>query len=68
LINHKTGPEFPWGTLAVNVLGCFVLGLLEGAVPQDDFLMLVLGKGLLAGFTIFSTLVKASCYRHRRTT
>jgi fluoride exporter len=41
----------------VNLLGCFVLGLLEGAVPQDDFLLLVLGKGLLAGFTIFSMLM-----------
>jgi CrcB protein len=56
-INHKLGPEFPWGTLAVNALGCFVLGLLEGAAPNDDLLLLVLGKGLLAGFTTFSTLM-----------
>ena len=44
-INHKLGPEFPWGTLAVNVVGCFVLGLLEGVSPRDAFLLLVLGKG-----------------------
>jgi CrcB protein len=56
-INHKLGPEFPWGTLAVNFIGCFALGLLEGAAPQDDLLLLVLGKGLLAGFTTFSTLM-----------
>jgi fluoride exporter len=56
-INHKMGPEFPWGTLAVNVIGCFALGLLEGAAPHEDFLLLVLGKGLLAGFTTFSTLM-----------
>ena len=56
-INHKLGPEFPWGTLAVNVIGCFALGLLEGIAPQDRFLLLVLGKGLLAGFTTFSTLM-----------
>ncbi|HET7271025.1 MAG TPA: CrcB family protein [Rubrobacter sp.] len=55
--NHKLGPEFPWGTLAVNVIGCFALGLLEGIAPQDRFLLLVLGKGLLAGFTTFSTLM-----------
>ena len=56
-INHKLGPEFPWGTLAVNVVGCFALGLLEGAAPHDTFLLLVLGKGFLAGFTTFSTLM-----------
>jgi len=56
-INHKAGPEFPWGTLAVNVIGCFALGLLEGAAPHEDLLLLVLGKGLLAGFTTFSTLM-----------
>jgi CrcB protein len=22
------GPNFPWGTLAVNVLGCFAMGVL----------------------------------------
>jgi CrcB protein len=56
-INHKLGPGFPWGALAVNVAGCFVLGLLEGAAPNDDLLLLVLGKGLIAGFTTFSTLM-----------
>ena len=56
-INHKMGPEFPWGTLVVNVMGRFALGLLEGAAPQDDLLLLVLGKGLLAGFNAFSRLM-----------
>jgi CrcB protein len=54
-INHRMGPYFPWGTLAVNVVGCFALGFLEGVAPQDEFLLLVVGKGLLAGFTTFST-------------
>jgi fluoride ion exporter CrcB/FEX len=31
--------------------------LLEGSAPQDDLLLLVLGKGLLAGFNAFSTLM-----------
>ena len=56
-INHRMGPEFPWGTLAVNVTGCFALGFLEGLAPQDGLLLLVVGKGLLAGFTTFSTLM-----------
>lgn len=56
-VNHRMGPVFPWGTLAVNVLGCFALGLLEGAAPQDEVLLFVLGRGVLAGFTTFSTLM-----------
>lgn len=56
-ISHHMGPVFPWGTLAVNVLGCFALGLMEGAVPQNGVLLFVLGRGVLAGFTTFSTLM-----------
>jgi fluoride exporter len=56
-VNHRLGPEFPWGTLAVNVLGCFALGFLEGMAPRDQVLLLVVGRGLLAGFTTFSTLM-----------
>ncbi|MCA3749024.1 MAG: CrcB family protein, partial [Rubrobacter sp.] len=41
----------------VNVLGCLGLGLLEGAAPHEKTLLLVLGSGLLAGFTTFSTLM-----------
>jgi fluoride exporter len=55
--NHRLGPEFPWGTLVVNVAGCFVLGLLTGAAPHDRVLLFVLGKGIIAGFTTFSTLM-----------
>jgi CrcB protein len=56
-VNHRLGPEFPWGTLAVNVAGCFALGLLSGAAPDDGVLLFVLGKGIIAGFTTFSTLM-----------
>jgi CrcB protein len=56
-VGHRMGPEFPWGTLAVNALGCLGLGLLEGTAPHDRTLLLVLGSGLLAGFTTFSTLM-----------
>jgi CrcB protein len=56
-VNHRLGPEFPWGTLAVNVLGCFALGLLEGAAPRDEVLLFMMGRGVLAGFTTFSTLM-----------
>lgn len=51
-----TGPGFPWGTLAVNVVGAFLMGVLVVALGQlganryAPFLM----TGLLGGFTTFS--------------
>jgi CrcB protein len=44
------------GTLAVNLIGAFALGLLAGADVTGDTL-LVLGTGLLGAFTTFSTWV-----------
>ena len=51
------GPGFPWGTLCVNVVGSFAMGLLIGAMARHggtDNLRLFLGVGLLGGFTTFS--------------
>ena len=45
---------FPWGTLAVNLSGAFVLGVLTGAALSGDALRL-LGTGLLGAYTTFST-------------
>lgn len=56
-VSHRMGPAFPWGTLVVNTIGCFGLGMLEGAAPGNNALLLVLGSGTLAGFTTFSTLM-----------
>lgn len=56
-INHRMGPGFPWGTLAVNTAGCLALGFLEGVAPQDRVLLFILGSGVIAGFTTFSTLM-----------
>lgn len=51
---------FPWGTLAVNVLGSFLLGLLAGWLlgpdsPTRQQWRLFIGIGLCGGFTTFST-------------
>ena len=51
---------FPWGTLTVNVLGSFLLGLLmavssSGAITVSPGARLVLGAGFLGAFTTFST-------------
>lgn len=50
-----TGPDFPWGTLLINVLGSLVIGLAATAIPVSDsgaraFVMV----GLCGGFTTFS--------------
>lgn len=49
---------FPWATLAANTLGSVLLGLLAGWLarhgPGGDQLRLLLGVGLLGGFTTFS--------------
>ncbi|MFJ5269689.1 fluoride efflux transporter CrcB [Streptomyces sp. NPDC088358] len=49
---------FPWGTFAVNVVGCLVLGLLTGAVSAGaagQHLQLFLGTGLCGALTTYST-------------
>jgi fluoride exporter len=52
-----TSTAFPWGTLAVNVLGCFLLALLMQApaalIPAGQ--RAVLAVGLLGGFTTYSS-------------
>lgn len=55
LVQHRWRGEFPLGTLIVNVLGSFVLGLLTGLGIGGNALLLA-GTGLLGSFTTFSTL------------
>ena len=47
------GLHFPWGTLAVNVIGSAAIGAL-GALPLPQEARLLLITGLLGGFTTFS--------------
>ena len=48
---------FPWATLAVNVSGSFVLGLLAGVLAGrvDHAVRMFAFFGLLGGYTTFST-------------
>lgn len=57
-ITRWMGSGFPFGTLAVNILGCFVMGLfvelfaLRWTLSSD--MRALLTTGLLGGFTTFS--------------
>jgi len=57
---RNLGPGFPWGTLAVNLLGGLLMGILAGTLVRHltaghgETLRLLLGVGVLGGFTTFS--------------
>jgi CrcB protein len=51
---------FPWGTLAVNVLGSLIIGVLAYVIPVDTRLLTegereLLMVGFCGGFTTFSS-------------
>jgi fluoride exporter len=53
------GPVFPYGTLAINVLGSFVLGFFLAWITQrgivDPRWRLLIAVGFCGGFTTFSS-------------
>ncbi len=61
VIDRRIGETFPWGTLAVNVTGCFVIGLFATLTGPDgrahasasvrQFIMI----GICGGYTTFSS-------------
>ena len=55
---HQLGPGFPWGTFAANLAGGFAMGVLVGVLARyadgGEEWRLLLGVGLLGGFTTFS--------------
>lgn len=59
LVARTYGETFPWGTLVVNVVGCFLAGslfyLMEERFLVSSTLRTVVLIGLLGGFTTFSS-------------
>ncbi|WP_040417705.1 fluoride efflux transporter CrcB [Desulfonatronospira thiodismutans] len=55
------GPGFPWGTWTVNILGCFLFGLIwimiqeRGILPAH--LRIIVLVGFMGAFTTFSTYI-----------
>ena len=64
LVQRYSGTSFPWGTLAVNILGCFVFGVIWAVAtermamsPEVRTIILV---GFLGSFTTFATFMSES--------
>lgn len=60
-VQRRADATFPFGTLAVNVLGCFALGVVYALAAKNQLLSaearLFLATGLCGGFTTFSSFM-----------
>jgi CrcB protein len=59
-MTHVLGAGWPWGTLTVNLVGGLLMGLLVGILARHasaggETWRLLLGVGVLGGFTTFSS-------------
>ena len=62
-VYRRSGAGFPWGTLFVNIVGSFLLGVVVTGLASSPFhlqLGALLGIGFLGDFTTFSTLAYES--------
>ena len=59
LMKTSCNTFLPWGTLAVNLIGCFIIGALYALFSKytstSNSLFLLLTTGFCGGFTTFST-------------
>jgi len=58
LMEHFVGKVFPYGTMAVNLLGCLLFGIVWASVGRgwiSEEMRLILLVGFLGGFTTFSS-------------
>ena len=57
-VQSRHDSVFPWGTFAVNIAGCLILGVLTGAAAEgaaSAHLQLLIGTGLCGALTTYST-------------
>jgi CrcB protein len=57
-IQNKVLSTFPYGTLAVNIIGCFLIGIIYGLSDRGNMnaeWRIFLATGIMGGFTTFSS-------------
>ncbi len=57
-VQNKILSTFPYGTLAVNIIGCFLIGVIYGLSERGNVnpeWRLFLATGIMGGFTTFSS-------------
>jgi CrcB protein len=61
LVAQKVGETFPWGTILVNITGCFLIGLfntltgVDGRIAVHPYGRQFVMIGILGGYTTFSS-------------
>jgi len=66
VVNHAFKHDIPFGTIAVNLIGSFILGSLIGLIQfsaiQNPYLKSLLTTGMMGAFTTFSTFAVESFF------
>jgi len=66
IVNHAFKHDIPFGTLTVNLIGSFILGILIGLIQfsiiQNPYVKSLLTTGMMGAFTTFSTFAVESFF------
>ncbi len=58
IFNERIKQSFPWATFSINIIACFILGILTAWIAtksNDSQMRLLIGIGFCGGFSTFST-------------
>jgi CrcB protein len=70
VLHHTADWRFPLSTFIVNVVGCFVIGVISGLAEKHDYftsdVRVFLMPGVLGGFTTFSAFAYEGMFLMRR--
>jgi len=58
LVHNKISSTFPWGTLCINITGCFLIGVVYAFAEKNSIgpeWRFFLATGICGGYTTFST-------------